>query len=385
MRQRSVVQSCVLCVIVLSAASARAQVVQEYVTGLLSPIRLVAQPDGSLFVAEGGTGRNDGRVSLVDRDGRRFTVIDGLPSGLFMGTDPSGPSGVLLRGQRLFILIGGGNSVLVGPAPGSELPNPNPTSPLFNSVLLVDLASDQTVPLGFTFPPEAHSILVGGGAVYIGNGRGEQIRVSRLVDFPDFVAEPRPDVPANVRGANTFGIVGSDAHLDIVDAARNLAFAVDIASPGSARTLVTFAPVANPLAPMGPPVVDAVPSSIRGSGDALIVSYLTGFPFAAGAASVQVVDRHAGTTRTLISGLQTVIDTAPSATPEGQIYVLEYSRNFLANAPGRLLRFDSPTARPIVIADPLANPTSVVVDPRTGDLWVSEIRAGRIVRVLAPR
>ena len=80
MRQRSVTQLCVLFVIVLSAASARAQVVQEYVAGLLSPIRLVAQSDGSLFVAEAGTGRNDGRVSLIDRDGRRFTVIDGLPS-----------------------------------------------------------------------------------------------------------------------------------------------------------------------------------------------------------------------------------------------------------------------------------------------------------------
>jgi hypothetical protein len=385
MRQRSVTCLCVSFLIFITATSAHAQVVQEYVSDLLAPMRLSAQPDGSLLVSEAGTGANNGRISLIDRDGRRFTVIDGLPSGLFGGTDASGPAGVLLRGQRLFILIGGGNVVIAGPAPGSELPNPNPASPLFNSVLLVELTPDQTtLPLGFTFSPDAHGILAGGGAVYIGNGRGEQIRVSRLVDFPDFVAEPRPDVPANVRGANTFGLVGSDAHLDIVDAAQNLVYGVDVASRTAVPT-VRFAPVPNPLAPMGPPMVDAVPASIRGSGDSLIVSFLTGFPFGPGAASVQVIDRFAGTSRTLISGLQTAIDTAPSASPEGQTYVLEYSRSFLTGGAGRLLRFDSATGRPIVITDTLATPTSVAIDPRSGDLWVSELRAGRIVRVLAPR
>lgn len=381
-------QSCGLFVLVVSMAFApvtAAQVVQEYVTGLVAPMRLYPQPDGSLLVSEGGSGPNTGRVSLIDRDGRRFTVIDALPSALFMGNDPSGPTGLLLRGQRLFILIGGGNGVIAGPAAGSELPNPNVSSPLFNSVLLMEMSPGQTtLPLGFTFPTSAHATLAAGGAVYVGNGRGEEVRLSRLVDFPDWVSEPRPGVPANVRGANTFGMVGSDGLLHVNDAARNLVFAVDV-DARTFTTLVTFPPVPNPLAPMGPPLIDAVPSSIRGSGDSLVVSFLTGFPFGAGAASVNVVNRQAGTSTRLISGLQTVVDVAPSASPEGQMYVLEFSRSFLTGAPGRLLRFDSSTARPIVITDTLASPTSVAIDPRTGDLWVSELRANRIVRVLAPR
>ncbi|HXG90334.1 MAG TPA: hypothetical protein VNJ02_18570 [Vicinamibacterales bacterium] len=74
-----------------------------------------------------------------------------------------------------------------------------------------------------------------------------------------------------------------------------------------------------------------------------------------------------------------------NADPAGEIYVLDYSRSLTTGAAGRLLRFHSPTARPIVITDTLASPTSVARDPRTGDVWVSELRANRIVRVLAPR
>ena len=62
-------------------AAAPAQVVQEYVTGLRAPMKTLSLPDGSLLVSEAGAGPNTGRVSLVDRDGRRFTVVDNLPSG----------------------------------------------------------------------------------------------------------------------------------------------------------------------------------------------------------------------------------------------------------------------------------------------------------------
>jgi sugar lactone lactonase YvrE len=65
--------------------------------------------------------------------------------------------------------------------------------------------------------------------------------------------------------------------------------------------------------------------------------------------------------------------------------VLEYSRAFLTNGAGRLLRVDGVRGTSLVLADPLQNPTSLALDTRTGDLFVIERRANRIVRVLVPK
>jgi hypothetical protein len=363
-------------------SSVSGQVVQEHVTGLRAPTRLVALPDGSLLVAEAGAGSNTGRVSLVDRDARVATIVDGLPSGLYgPSREPSGPSGLLLLGRRLFILIGGGGAALQG-ANGVELVNPDKASPLLSSVLLLEFDQGaEVLPLGFVLAPDRHASIAAGGGVYLVNADGVRARLSRLVDFPDTTPEPRPDEPANVRASNPFGLVGSDAHLDVVDASRNLLWRVRTGNP-HAEPFVRFPPVPN-TSPIGPPVVDAVPATVRADGDSLLVSYLTGFPFGAGAARVVRVNRSTGETTVVASGLQTAIDVLPLGDGR-RLLVLEYSTNFLAGAPGRLLLIDDPTRTPLVLADTLAQPTSIAIDPRSGDVFVSEINAGRIVRVLVP-
>lgn len=363
-------------------SSVSAQVVQEHVTGLRAPARLVARPDGSLLVAEAGAGPNTGRVSLVDRDARVATVIDGLPSGLYgPSREPSGPSGLLLLERRLFILIGGGGAALQG-ANGVELANPDKASPLLSSVLLLEFDEGTDVlPLGFVLTPDSHARIAAGDGVYLVNADGVRARLSLLVDFPDTTPEPRPDEPANVRASNPFGLVGSDAHLDVVDASRNLLWRVRTGHP-QPEPFVRFPPVPN-TTPIGPPVVDAVPATVRTDGDSLLVSYLTGFPFGAGAARVVRVNRATGETTVVASGLQTAIDALPLGDGR-RLLVLEYSTNFLAGAPGRLLLIDDPTRAPLVLADTLAQPTSIAIDPRSGDVFVSEIGTGRIVRVLVP-
>jgi hypothetical protein len=357
--------------------------VHEYLSGLRGPMKLVAMDDGNILVAEAGTGANTGRISIIDRDRRRFTIVDGLPSARFNG-DPTGPSGVLLVGRRLFITIGGGDVSLPGPVQGSEIPNPSPTSPLFSSILLVEFSDAATgLPLGFWLPPESHQRLAAGEGVYLTNVDGQTARISRFVDFPDYIAEPRPDVPNNIRPSNPFGLVGHAFRLDVNDASRNLVFSVDVAT-AQPRVLLHFPPVPNAATPMGPPVVDAVPATIRGYGDWLLVSYLTGFPFAAGNASVQLVDRHDGTARPLITGLQTAIDLLPITRGAGLFYVLEFSRQVTAGAPGRLLRIDALDRAPLVLADTLDAPTSLAIDPVTRDVLVTEQRRNRIIRVQVP-
>ncbi len=374
-------------VVLGAAADVNGQVAQPYVTGLRGPIRTYPLPAGELLVVEGGQGRaNSGRVSLVDRHARRFTVIDDLPSG-FHGpsNDPSGPSAVLLSGRRLYILMGNGDVTIAGPG-GIERPNPSPSSPLFSCILLVELpVGSVDLPTGFVLPRSAHETIAGGGAVYLTNADGDAARVSRIVDFVDYSPAPRPDAPDNVLISNTFAMVGTEARIDVVDAARNLIWSVPMHT-ATPQVLTTFPPVANTSNPlMGPPFVDPVPATIRAYRDDLLVSYLTGFPFNAGAALVRRVDRRTGAVTTVVGGLQTALDVLPVTRGRGLFYVVEYSSNFLAGAPGRLLLVEDPDRTPLVLAAGLMRPTSVSQDTRTGDLYVTEVGAGRILRVTAPQ
>ena len=63
------------------------------------------------------------------------------------------------------------------------------------------------------------------------------------------------------------------------------------------------------------------------------------------------------------------------------IYVLEVSTDLLAGAPGRLLRFDSPTATPTVVAGGLIGPTGLAYDPHRNELIVSETFTGLVKRI----
>lgn len=372
--------------VLLSGTVATAQVVSEFASGLLSPIKLLAIPGGGVLVAEAGIGPNTGRISLVDRDGRRFTVIDGLPSGRhLLGADNSGPSGLLLTNRRLYVVIGGGDTAIPGAVPGSEIPNPAPSSPLFSSVLLLefvgtDFAFDFTLPSG-----SAHTRIASGEGVYIRNPQGASMRVSMLVDFPNTIPEPQPAEPRHVRISNSFGIVGNDNLIAVVDASRNLIWSVPITPRGSTGVAAFFPPVANTNPALGPPVVDSVPASIREAGGNFIVSFLTGFPFGAGAASLWRVNRSTGAIDRLASGLQTAVDVLPLTDDASQCYVIEYSTNFLAGATGRLLLVDTQRGTTLPLATGLVTPTHMARDLRTGDLYVTENSRGRIVRVLVPR
>lgn len=370
----------------LIGVPAAAQVVQPFVTGLRTPVKLFALPQSELLVSEAGNGPNTGRVSFVDRDGRRSTVIDGLPSGFGgpTGLDPAGPSGLLQIGRRLFVVIGAGDSVI---ETAGTLPNPSPSSPLFSSVLLLEFP-DSAEDFGFDFalPASAHASLAAGQGIYLRNARGESVRVSRLADFPDFVPEPTPAEPRTVRHSNPFAIVGSNTGIAVVDAASNRLWTVAISPTlGAPVALANFPPVPNTVPGLGPPVSEAVPASIREVGNDYIVSLLSGFPFGPGAASVLRVNRVTGATERLLPGLQTAIDVLPVAGTTDQFYVLEYSRAFLANGPGRLLRVDGTRGTSLVVADPLQNATSMALDTRTGDLFVTERLANRIVKVLVPK
>lgn len=356
-----------------------------FVAGLHLPSKIAFTRHGNLVVAEAGTETdNTGRVSLVDRaTATRRTLVDGLPSGISHAEEPgspSGPSGVAVQDRVVFVTIGSGDVVSPGPAPGTEQANATVASPILVSLLSLEssVALD-VVHGGFTLAAADHATLKSGQAVTLHNAEGEELVVRLVADFPDYTPEPRPDFQANVRAGNPFGVVAQGQTLYVVDASQNLVRRVD-ANTGTTSTLSTIGKVPNPL-PIGAPVIDPVPDSIHLRGDDLVVTTLTGFPFPPGSASVLRIDRGTGVAQPLIGGLTSAIDSAPMGSGANDpLVVLEFSTNMLEGAAGRV-RLMTPSGASTTIADGLPTPTSMAVDPTTGEIFVTHIFPGFITRI----
>jgi hypothetical protein len=92
-----------------------------------------------------------------------------------------------------------------------------------------------------------------------------------------------------------------------------------------------------------------------------------------------------GATAPWITGLNSAIDIGYRVSGgANQFFVLGFSSNMLANpaGPGQLWFYDSPIGK--VVANQLVAPTGLVVDPRSGDVYVAEMGPGRITRVQVP-
>ena len=358
------------------------------VSGLKGPSKLVFSAKNNLLVAESGDALNAGRVSIVDPEtGARRTLLDGLPAGISIEGGISGPSGLAVRGRSLYVTIGAGDGVLVGPAPGSELANPNPSSPIVSSVLEVKFsASVEKKTAGFTLTPDQHADLAAGQTVRLKNRGKDKITVRLVADFANFVPNPRPDVPDNVRSSNPHAVEVVGNALYVADASLNKIERVDIAT-GATTTLATLGQLPNTL-PFGPPMVDAVPDNVHLFDGSLLVTQLSGFPFGPGASRVSRIDLTSGAETPFITGLTTAIDVLAvegQGAAADQYYVLEFSSNLIGDppGPGRLLRFEDPAGEPEVLVDCLVSPTSMVRDARTGDIYIAQIFTGQIVVVAA--
>lgn len=372
--------------LVFIASNSAAQTSTVFVTNLRNPTKIIYSARyGVFFVSEAGTPMttNTGRISIVGSDGSVATLIEGLPSAPAPpNNDASGPSAMWLDGGSLYIAVSGGNATMNGPAAGSELPNPNPASPIFSSILELKLPPKGR--LG-TFPyqiqPADHTRLANGETLSLGFG-SFRASLRMVANFPDYTPAFRPDVPGNVRTSNPFGIGGAGNKLYVADASQNHIRSVNLIN-GQTEIFLTYPPRPNPLP--GPPVIDAVPDSLRIFGNKLLVTFLTGFPFPAGLADVRQIDLESGAESQFIGGLTTAIDVLPVANGFcHSFYTLEISTNLSGGAPGRLQRFNAPGGQPTIISNTLISPTSLALHPPTGDLLVTETFPGRITRISNP-
>ena len=374
-----------LLALTLLNATTMAQSASVFTGGLRAPNRLTFTPAGNLLVVENGTGHMDGRVSSIDHNGARRTLVDGLPSAINLSGGepaPSGPTALVLRGNTLYVLIGAGDATLPGLVPGSELPNPQRSSTLFSSVIALRFAPGIDNSAGdFAFTQSNYDNLANGGRLKTSNASGERLVADVIANFRDFSDEPRPDVPGNVRPSNPFGMDLRGNALYVADASQNLVYRVDLDSQ-DVEVMTRFAPKANPL-PFGPPVVEAVPTMARVFSKQLLVTYLTGFPFAPGIAEVRKVNLVNNSQTTFIGGLTTATAVLPVKGPHGedQFYTLEISTNLLQNEPGRLQFFSSPGAAPVVVAGGLIGPIGMARDEQSNTIYIASIFTGLILKV----
>jgi hypothetical protein len=378
----------------LSAAPPSGPVSTAFVQGLKTPVKVIVTPGHHLLVSESGDVppnfvSHDGRVSIIDRSGSVRTLIGHLPSGLDLeNASPSGPSALWLQGQRTLFIAFSPGDVQKRNAMNQAVPNPNgPSSALFSSIWRVRF-SESVDWLGGTFELNRttdYATLADGKTVELTNDMGECAAIEVLADVRDIMRGGNL-----VDASNPFGLLVAGDSVYFPDAGYNSVAAVNRLS-GRIKTITHFPPVPN-TAPFGPPVSQAVPNSIRGlSRDRYaLVTLFSGFPFGRGASSVRLVDLSTGEQQPLISGLTMAIDALPLGNWTNKLLVLEHASAFVPPgpagpggfvAPGRLLRFATPSSAPQVLVDTLVTPTSMDLDAESGDLFITEIRTGRIIKV----
>ena len=363
------------------APAARSQCPLPYSAGLQGPLGIVRSNTGDLLVTESGSTKpNTGSISLVNLGGRR-TLLSGLPSGISDAGTPSGPAGLVMLERILYVAIGAGDAAVAGTEPGSIVVNPVPSSPLFSSVLALHFGRNvENTAGGFTLTFDEQKKLANGRKVRLSNGRGEEMTIELVADFPNFL----PDVDASIAHSNPLGLVAVDDQLYVTDGGENKIWQINL-STGSFKTLTQFRRVANPLYPepgLGGPKEDAVPTGITYSEGRLLVALFRGVPFAPGTSVVEQVNPVTGSHKKFITGLTSAIDIKPVRDRGITEYlVLQFSSvgPFLGG-PGLVLRFTSPDSPGVVVTNHLTSPTSMALDEKTGTLFVTEL-SGDIVPI----
>ena len=309
-------------------------------TGLDNPRGVAFAPNGTMYVAEAGTGGpgpcftgpegdtvcfgTSGAVSEV-RNGIQRRVLTGLPSiANIGGANGIGPSDVSFQGTgSMYVTVGLG----ADPAERTQLP-----------------AAGQ----------------VTGWLLRAQPGQGDWQLVA---DIAGFEGQSNPD--GGEPDSNPASVTATAGGQAVADAGGNSLQWV--AANGSVSNLAVFpdrmaeAPPFLGLPPGTQIPMQSVPTSVvRGPDGAFYVGELTGFPFQPGAARVhRVVPGQAP--EVVAEGFTNIIDLAFSA--DGTLYVLEIAQNGLLSGDpsGALIRVLPGGAKETVLSEGLITPGGLAI------------------------
>jgi hypothetical protein len=301
-------------------------------TGLIHPLGLAVLPDGSLLIAEEGTGKNDlsSGVSLLTADGQLGRLISGLPSSRDSG-DLSGVPFVAVSpdNDRIYLSY-------------------------FNAGGLLTLPIDPERPLTLPDTPFGPDDL--------------QLTMTPL---------------NNVRLSNAFAVTFDREGVPVVSDATENGVAKKTAD-GQTRFIHRFAELSDPANEHV--TIDPVPTGITRVGAEYYVTLFGGCPYPAGSGRLVAIDESRNE-RTIVDGLNLPIDVAQG--PDGTIWVLEFAR-FTAGAScfdgsgyqphtGRLSRL-LPDGTLALVLDELNFPAAVLPLP-DGSLYISEIFNNHVLHI----
>lgn len=317
----------------LGFLSARAQTIQTIATGLSGPAGITADQNGNLFVAESGSGANDGKITLIDPSGARHTIIYGLPSFTDTTTgETSGPWRAYITTDSILYVIQG-----KGPDPAA------------GSILAFGID---------TLVPGTDSLTM---SDTLGTVNVQQWALTH--GFSD----------SNIYSAD----IDSEDNVYVADAGANAILKIDTALTIS--VLDTFPAIPNTITPF-PPFIEYVPTKIIASQNTFYICNLTGFPFLPGLSQVVSMDT-AGTITPMYSGLSLAVDMQMD--DAGNLYVLQFglydttftpvmgSASIVRIAPGGVM-------------DTLATgfgPSAGFVRDTSDGFYVTELMTGNVIHI----
>ncbi len=310
---------------------------------LMGAAGVEADADGNLWVTETGSGANNGRITRVRPNGDKATIVSGLPS--FADTVNGEIAGawrsMLLPNNRLAVIVGEGPTLL------------------FGRIMLFNLTGFQA-----------------------GVSPAKTVAdTTSTIDISRFSL-----AQTGVTNSNPFSaVLDSDGSWYVADAGANMI--VKVAPNGQRSIFARFPRVPNPT-PIGPPMVDAVPTKILANPDGgFYVSILTGFPFNVGQAAIYNVDRN-GVISTYIRGLTMVTDMALDQRT-GDIYAMQFGNFGFAPTPGfvfgsaKVHRVHRGGAFSEVVASNFGPGAGLALD-RSGNIYVTSLFTGQLFKMNGP-
>lgn len=347
---------------VCASTGATAQAPTVVMSGLDNPRGMAFAPNGALYVAEAGRG-GSGPCALNGAGENRCYGATGAITRLWKGNQ-----------QR----------VVEGLPSHAVYSHPNP--------ILFPNGSSASGPNDISFQG------TGGAYITLGLGGGVEFQAAfdneffgTLIHMPAsgkwkvvadvFLHELEENPAGGPIDSNPFGVLAEPAGRLVVDAGANALLRV--AANGAIETLAVFPSQPNPT-PVGPPSIEAVPTSVaRGPDGVLYVGQLTGVPFVQGLASIyRVLPGQNPVVH--CSGFKAIIDLTFG--PDGSLYVVENATGGLFFAPnsGQLSRVAPDCSRTIVLGG-LDRPTSVAVGA-DGAIYVTNhgvnAGAGEVLKIM---
>jgi len=284
---------------------------EELASQLLTPFAVTKGAKDYLWFTEVGTGKNDGRVSVVTPDGKVYPVFVNFTSDISEEEGlPDGLTHLTYKDGYLYIIQGIGGLLYK-----VDVSNYKPGDPVIQANTLSTENIGQFV--------LDHDFIIDTGASHLYNLTW-----------------------------------GPDGDLFFADAAANAI--IRRKSSNGALTIFTEFPQLKNTAPVGPPMVDFVPTGITYDGTKFLVSSLSGFPFGEGNAAIYQLGMD-GKPAPYKTGFTALTDLV--LTPSNKPLAIQFAKfalpdGFLPNT-GKVVNEDGTT-----IMDTVMMPTDI---ERTGD------------------